>query len=336
MTQMVAWKTHTKSPEGNPMVEMFLDRWQDKYGTNIFLVDEVTGEIYIKRDGALYKIEEKCTKKPVVGTQEMSTTPVGGFGMGKIIVDSPSTPMRGVRTPPPAESTRKTQLKEWDLEGSYLGQRGGKIYLTSGTGFLDTGMGIQGAHGKSTPKEGQKLITIPEARESRTASSIETGSEGSEGEREPIKVPLSNKLVTNEGAKSKPQVLQGHSVGAQTSTATLTLQQEINEAQAAAGAYNQQAVQAKQCADAAAKEYRMTADAVAAKELAEQAAAAKGQVKVLQKKQELERKNGREEKEKLLRQQQQDRYEREKLQQEREEVLKRKVASEREIVIKRA
>ncbi|MCG8625544.1 MAG: hypothetical protein MJE68_26540, partial [Proteobacteria bacterium] len=54
LTQMVAWKVPMKSPGGNPMIEMFLDRWQDKYGTNIFFIDEVTGEIYVKRDGALH------------------------------------------------------------------------------------------------------------------------------------------------------------------------------------------------------------------------------------------------------------------------------------------
>ena len=67
LTQMVTWKVTEQSPEGNPMVEMFLDQWQEKYGTTIFRVDEITGQIYASKGKRLEKISERCVIKPIVG-----------------------------------------------------------------------------------------------------------------------------------------------------------------------------------------------------------------------------------------------------------------------------
>ena len=67
LTQMVTWKVPEQSPEGNPMVEMFLDQWQEKYGTTMFRVDEITGQIYASKGKRLEKILEICVLKPIVG-----------------------------------------------------------------------------------------------------------------------------------------------------------------------------------------------------------------------------------------------------------------------------
>ena len=49
----------------------------------------VTGQVYVSRDGKRTAIPEKCSFKPIVGTEIMSTTPIGGLGMGKLIVETP-------------------------------------------------------------------------------------------------------------------------------------------------------------------------------------------------------------------------------------------------------
>ena len=65
----------------------------------------------------------------------MSTTPVGGLGVGKATVDTPEMPMREGKTLPLAESTRKMQRQALDLEESYIGSRPEKKYLSAGSSF---------------------------------------------------------------------------------------------------------------------------------------------------------------------------------------------------------
>ena len=43
ITKLVAWSVSGLSPEGSPMVEIYLDLWKDKYGTNLFRVDITSG-----------------------------------------------------------------------------------------------------------------------------------------------------------------------------------------------------------------------------------------------------------------------------------------------------
>ena len=91
ITQMSAWHVPDKSPEGNPMVQVMLDLWKAKYGTSFYDIDTVTGQVYVNRDEKRTAIPEKCSFKPIVGTEIMSTTPIGGLGMGKLIVEMPQS-----------------------------------------------------------------------------------------------------------------------------------------------------------------------------------------------------------------------------------------------------
>ena len=124
LTQMVAWHVPDKSPAGNPMVEMLLDDWRDKYGSNISNVDMVTGQIFVKKGVELREIPERCSLKPLVGGVPMSTTPQAGLGMGMLMVETPSSKRD---TPPPAESTHKTGMRQMgpDLGESYIQPRPG-------------------------------------------------------------------------------------------------------------------------------------------------------------------------------------------------------------------
>ena len=76
-------------------------------------IDTVTGQVYITKDGERTAIPEKCSFKPIVGTEIMSTTPIGGLGMGKLIVETPQSPLGQPGMPPAAESTKKPGLKRY-------------------------------------------------------------------------------------------------------------------------------------------------------------------------------------------------------------------------------
>ena len=147
ITQMFAWYVPDKSPEGNSMVQVMLDLWKAKYGTSFYDIDTVTGQVYVNRDGKRTAIPEKCSFKPIVGTEIMSTTPIGGLGMGKLIVETPQSALGQPGTPSVAESTNKLGPKRYpvNLGESFVGsedrvstQNGVKITPGSKASTLDS------------------------------------------------------------------------------------------------------------------------------------------------------------------------------------------------------
>ena len=111
ITQMSAWYVSDKSPEGHSMVQVMLDLWKTKYGTSFYNIDTVTGQVYIIKDGKITAIPEKCSFKPIVGTEIMSTTPIRGGR--KLVVETPESPLGQPGTPPAAESTKKLKPKHY-------------------------------------------------------------------------------------------------------------------------------------------------------------------------------------------------------------------------------
>ena len=147
VTQMSAWYVPDKSPEGHSMVQVMLDLWKPKYGTSFYNIDTVTGQVYIIKDGEMTDIPEKCSFKPIVGTEIMSTMPIRGLGMGKLVVETPQTPLGQLGMLPAAESTKKLGLKRYpaSLGESFLGskdqettQSSSKFTPESRAGTLDT------------------------------------------------------------------------------------------------------------------------------------------------------------------------------------------------------
>ena len=133
ITQMSAWYVPDKSPEGHSMVQVMLDLWKTKYGTSFFNIDTVTGQVYISKDGKITAIPEKCSFKPIVGTEIMSTTPIRGLGMGKLVVETPESPLGQPGMPPAAESTKKVGTKRYpaDLGESFIGSKDWEITQSS-------------------------------------------------------------------------------------------------------------------------------------------------------------------------------------------------------------
>ena len=133
ITQMTAWLVPDKSPEGHSMVQVMLDLWKAKYGTSFFNIDTVTGQVYVSKDGKITAIPEKCSFKPIVGTEIMSTTPIRGLGMGKLVVETPESPLGQFGTPPAAESTKKPKLKRYpaNLGESFISYKDREITESS-------------------------------------------------------------------------------------------------------------------------------------------------------------------------------------------------------------
>ena len=133
ITQMTAWLVPDKSLEGHSMVQVMLELWKSKYGTSFFNIDTVTGQVYMMKDDEIIPIPEKCSFKPIVGTEIMSTTPIRGLGMGKLVVETPETPLEQFGMLPAAESTKKPTLKHYpaNLGESFISYKDREIIESS-------------------------------------------------------------------------------------------------------------------------------------------------------------------------------------------------------------
>ena len=58
LTDVHAWRAPTLTEQGNKAIYVQIDEWVNMYGTNIFVVDEITGRMYTKVGGKLHLIPE--------------------------------------------------------------------------------------------------------------------------------------------------------------------------------------------------------------------------------------------------------------------------------------
>ena len=58
LTDVYAWRAPTLTKQGNKAIYIQIDEWVDMYGTNIFVVDEITGRMYTEVGGKFYSIPE--------------------------------------------------------------------------------------------------------------------------------------------------------------------------------------------------------------------------------------------------------------------------------------
>ena len=80
----------------------------------------------MNRDGKRTSQSQKSVALSLLlGTEIMSTTPIGGLGMGKLIVEIPQSTLEQYRTPPVAESTKKVGSKPLpvNLGESFIGSK---------------------------------------------------------------------------------------------------------------------------------------------------------------------------------------------------------------------
>ena len=58
LTDVRAWRAPTLTEQGNKAIYVQIDEWVNMYGTNIFVVDEITGRMYAEVGGKLHSIPE--------------------------------------------------------------------------------------------------------------------------------------------------------------------------------------------------------------------------------------------------------------------------------------
>ena len=58
-----AWRAPVHTEQGNPGIYIQADEWQETYGGNVFVVDEVTGRMYVLRGDTLERIPEVASRR---------------------------------------------------------------------------------------------------------------------------------------------------------------------------------------------------------------------------------------------------------------------------------
>ena len=101
ISEMRAWRALVRTEQGNPGVYVQVDEWQERHGGNVFVVDEVTGRIYVMKGNLLERIPEVASRQRREETEV--STPFRGQGRGA----STRTPEVLTAPIPVAESTRQ-------------------------------------------------------------------------------------------------------------------------------------------------------------------------------------------------------------------------------------
>ena len=103
ISEVHAWRAPVRTEQGNPGIYIQAAGWQETYGGNIFVVDEVTGRMYVLRGDALERIPEVASRRrrDELSPSVMPRAPGEGTGL--------HTPTIGNTPIPVAESTRQPQ-----------------------------------------------------------------------------------------------------------------------------------------------------------------------------------------------------------------------------------
>ena len=80
ISEMRSWRAPIQTEQGNPGVYVQIDEWQEKYGGNVFVVDEVTGRIYVMKGNLLERIPEVASRQRREDAE--ASTPFRGQGRG--------------------------------------------------------------------------------------------------------------------------------------------------------------------------------------------------------------------------------------------------------------
>ena len=63
ITELHSWHTPICTEQGNEGIYVRIDEWKDTYGTNVYVIDEVTGRIYADIGGDLKRIQVICSHR---------------------------------------------------------------------------------------------------------------------------------------------------------------------------------------------------------------------------------------------------------------------------------
>ena len=63
ISEVHAWRAPVRTEQGNPRIYIQADEWQETYGGNVFVVDELTGRMYVLRGDTLERIPEVASHR---------------------------------------------------------------------------------------------------------------------------------------------------------------------------------------------------------------------------------------------------------------------------------
>ena len=63
ITELHSWRAPIRTEQGNEGIYVRIDEWKDTYGTNVYVIDEVTGRIYADIAGDLRRIQVICSHR---------------------------------------------------------------------------------------------------------------------------------------------------------------------------------------------------------------------------------------------------------------------------------
>ena len=101
--EVCAWRAPVHTEQGNPGIYIQADEWQETYRGNVFVVDEVTGRMYVLRGHTLERIPEVTSHRKRDELSPSVTPHVSGESVGL------RTPAIGNTPVPVAESTCQPQ-----------------------------------------------------------------------------------------------------------------------------------------------------------------------------------------------------------------------------------
>ena len=103
VSEVCSWRAPVFTEQGNPGIYIQANEWQEAYGGNVFMVDEVTGRMYALRGDTFERIPEVASHRKRDGLSPSVTPRVPGDSAGL------RTPAIGNTPVPVAESTRQPQ-----------------------------------------------------------------------------------------------------------------------------------------------------------------------------------------------------------------------------------
>ena len=103
ISEVRAWRAPVRTEQGNPGIYIQADEWQETYGGNIFVVDEVTGRMYALRGDTLERIPEVASRRRRDELSPSVAPQAPGEGTGLRTPTIRNTPI------PVAKSTRQPQ-----------------------------------------------------------------------------------------------------------------------------------------------------------------------------------------------------------------------------------
>ena len=65
ISQMKSWRGPVTTEQGNPGIYVQIDEWLPLYKGNVYVVDEVTGRMYLSKKSHLIRIPEMASRRPM-------------------------------------------------------------------------------------------------------------------------------------------------------------------------------------------------------------------------------------------------------------------------------